>query len=124
MMTSAIGMNNRLEVEVLSESPDEGNLTPTRQGRRLEITSPTDLVNLRKPERNQARPPARGRLVEVIGVWPSRTQVKRRKASRMGKPARSGKTQYSSAIRGVVATGWSRSLLFLPKAVCRAPRKR
>jgi hypothetical protein len=116
-------MNNRLEVEILTQSPDEGNLTPTRQGRRLEITSPPDLVNSGKPERTK-RPPARGRLVEVIGVWPSRTQVKRRKASRMGKPAPSGKTQYSSAIRGVVATGWSRSLLFLPKAVCRVPRKR
>ena len=38
--------------------------------------------------------PAKGGLVEAIGVWPCRTKVKRRKASGTGKSAASDEAQY------------------------------
>lgn len=40
--------------------------------------------------------PARGCLVEAVGVWPFRTRVKRRKAPKVGKLASSSEAQYLS----------------------------
>jgi hypothetical protein len=40
-----------------------------------------------------------GSRVEAIGAWPSRTQVKRRKASGVGKSAPSDEAQYLSVLQ-------------------------
>ena len=68
--------------------------------------------------------PARGCLVEVIGVQPCRAKAKRRKALWAGEPASSGEAQYLSGVHGVLATGRLRNLAVLPVAFCRAPRRR
>ena len=62
--------------------------------------------------------------MEVIGVHPYRMKMKRRKASRLGESAASDEAPILSASRGVVATGGMQSLLVLPEAFCRVPRKR
>lgn len=108
-------MTNRQEEKVQTRGPDGGNPTLKRQGRFPGA-----------PGRHMALAvwPARGRLVEVIGARPSRAKAKRRKASRGDEPAPGGEVRYPLGPRGVLATEWSRSLLALPKAFCRAPRKR
>ena len=68
--------------------------------------------------------PARGCLVEVIGVQPCRAKAKRRKALGAGEPAGSGEAQYLSGALRVVATEWLRNLVVLPVAFCGVPRKR
>lgn len=98
-----------------SEGPDEGNLTPKRQGRQPRALGPVSPARVGRP--------ARGCLVEVIGAKPFRAKAKRRKAYRMGKLAAGSKARYSSAIRCVLATGWFRSLLVLPEELCRIPRR-
>jgi hypothetical protein len=50
-----------------------------------------------------------------------RTQVKRRKALWVGKPAGGGKAQSLSGTHDVLATKWMQSLQALPKAVWRVP---
>ena len=116
----ASGMAARLEVKILTQSPDRGNLTPKRQGRRSGVPGRQGGVRAVVPWPT----PARGRLVEVIGAQPCRAKAKRRKASGTGEPAASGEAQYLSGVPGVVATGWVRNLAVLPAAFCRAPRKR
>ena len=116
----ASGMAARLEVKILTQSPDRGNLTPKRQGRRPGVPGRQGGVRAVVPWPT----PARGRLVEVIGAQPCRAKAKRRKASGTGEPAASGEAQYLSGVPGVVATGWVRNLAVLPAAFCRVPRKR
>jgi hypothetical protein len=112
----AIGMTNRPEVKILTQSPDRGNLIPKRQGHGSGAPD--------QAEREAWKSPERGCLMEVIGKQPNRTKVKRRKASCAGEPASSGEAQNLSGVHGVVATRWLRSLLALPEAFCRVPRKR
>jgi hypothetical protein len=106
-------MTNRLEVKILTQSPDEGNLTPRRQGRCS--GEPGLLVG------GEGRGPVKGRLVEAVGVQPNRAQTKRRKASQVGEPAPGGEARYSLGTCGVVATWRLQSLLALPEAFCRVP---
>ncbi len=115
-------MAARLEAEVLSESPDRGNLTPKRQG--FGPGAPGWKVEVRTRCAAPRPTPVRARLVEVIGAQPFRTKVKRRKASWVGKSASSDEAQYLLGPHGVLATGWVRNLAFLPAAFCRVPRKR
>lgn len=61
--------------------------------------------------------------MEAVGARPFRTRVKRRKASAAGESAPSDEAQYPPVLCGVVATGWSRSLLALPSEICRAPAR-
>lgn len=98
-----------------SEGPDEGNLTPKRQGHQPRALGPVSPARVGCP--------ARGCLVEVIGARPFRAKAKRRKAYRMGKLAAGSEARSSSVIRCVLATGWSRSLLVLPEELCRIPRR-
>lgn len=72
----------------------------------------------------ERRRPARVRLVEVVGAQRYRTKVKRRKAVKAGKLARGSESLYPLEVLSVVATRSLRSLLVLPKAVCRVPHKR
>lgn len=62
--------------------------------------------------------------MEVIGELLPRTKVKRRKACTAGKLALSNCAPNPSEPLHVVATGRQLSLLFLPREICRAPRKR
>ena len=62
--------------------------------------------------------------MEVIGEWPFRTKVKRRKACASGELACGSEAQTPPKDACVVATGWSQSLLVLPEEFCRAPHKR
>jgi hypothetical protein len=89
-------MANRLEVKILSQSPDEGNLTPRRQGR---CSGKPGLL-----ARGEGRGPVKGRLVEAVGVRPNRAKAKRRKATRVGELAPGGEARSSAGTRGVVAT--------------------
>jgi hypothetical protein len=112
-----IGMNNKQEVKVQTRGPDRGNPTPRRQVR---------CCGLPRPEREDANiaRPAKGRAVEVIGAQQFRTKVKRRKAYLVDEPAPRGEVQSLLETRCVLATGWLRSLLFLPNEICRVPRER
>jgi hypothetical protein len=114
-------MTARSEDEVLTQSPDRGNLTPTRQGHGP--GAPGREVEVRAVFA-QRRTPARACLVEVIGARPCRAQAKRRKAPWAGEPASSGEARYLLGAHEVVATGWWRNLAFLPAAFCRVPRER
>lgn len=66
----------RSEVEVLSWDPDRGNPTLMRQGRGPELTGRLAHVVVWR-----GRASVRAGLEEAVGVWWSRTRVKRRKAS-------------------------------------------
>jgi len=69
--------------------------------------------------------PARACLVEVIGVQPSRTKVKRRKAiSERGELALSSNALFPLPSEGVLTTRWLQSLWILPEEPCRVPRER
>jgi hypothetical protein len=114
---SVIGMNNKQEVEVQTRGLNRGNPTPKRQG--LCCGAP----RLSRGEANAARP-AKGGPVEVIGAWPFRMKMKRRKACLVDEPAPRGEVRSLLETRCVLATGRSRSLLFLPNEICRVPRKR
>ena len=111
------GMNNEQEVKVQTRDPDRGNPTPRRQGQCC------GTPRLSGREANAQRP-ARDGLKEVIGARRSRTKVKCRKACATDEPADGGYVQYLSVSQHVVATGSTRSLLFLPSEICRVPRKR
>jgi hypothetical protein len=111
------GMTNEQEVKVQTRGPDRGNPTPRRQG--LCRGAP----RLSGREANAQRP-ARDGLKEVIGAWWSRTRVKCRKACATDKPADGGYVQYLSVSQHVLATGSTRSSLFLPSEICRVPRRR
>ena len=108
----------RLEVEVLSRDPDRGNPTLTRQGRGPELTgrSPVRLVALRGFS-------VRAGLEEAIGASWSRTRVKRRKASVVGEPSRSGDALFLSLSKGVVATPSRRNLSVSPWEICWVPAR-
>ena len=54
-------------------------------------------------------------------MYEARTRVKRRKAHAEGELARSSDAPFLSVLRGVLATGRVRSLLFLPWEICWAP---
>jgi hypothetical protein len=112
-----IGMNNKQEVKVQTRGLNRGNPPPRRQG--LCCGEP----RLSRGESNAAGP-AKGSSVEVIGAWPFRMKVKRRKAYLVDEPAVGGEVRSLLETRCVLATGWSRSLLFLPNEICRVPRKR
>jgi hypothetical protein len=100
-------MTNRQEVKVQTRDPGEGNPTPTRQGRRSGAPGPC--------RRRSPGGPARGGLVEVIGVRPFRAKAKRRKASASGRARRRGRRPVFAGDAGVGATGWPRSLLDLTR---------
>ena len=70
------GMLLRSEVEVLSWGPDRGNPTSMRQGRGPELTG-----RLAGAVVWCWWASVRAGLEEAVGVWWSRTRVKRRKAS-------------------------------------------
>jgi hypothetical protein len=53
----------------------------------------------------KGRRPARERLVEVIGEWPSRAKAKRRKASPSGESATGDETQYPQAMEAQTCSG-------------------
>ena len=86
LVAGVIGMNNKQEVKVQTRGLDRGNPTPRRQGRCY------GAPQLWRRDANAAKP-AKGRLVEVIGAWPYRTKVKRRKASLVDEPAGRGEVQ-------------------------------
>ena len=114
----ASGMAARSEVKVLTQGPDRGNLTPTRQGHWPGGPGRT------RPRKELGLSPARGCAVEVIGVQPCRVKAKRRKALWAGEPASSGEAQFLSGSHRVVATGRLQNLVVLPVAFCRVPRER
>jgi len=111
----AIGMIHRQEVKVQTWGPDGGNPTPTRQGHESGapgVVRPIGKEEVLKGKRIdhdatagrhvaiiQEGRPARACLVEVIGVQPSRTNVKRRKAlSERGKLAGSSEALFPLAL--------------------------
>lgn len=61
--------------------------------------------------------------MEVIGEWPSRTRVKRRKAWAAGESATDDEAPnpFRAASFHVLATGWTHILECLPSEVCRGP---
>ena len=105
----------RSEVEVLSRDPDRGNPTLTRQGRGPELTGRLQCGWLR------CGVSVRAGLEEAIGASWSRTRVKRRKASLVGEPSRSGDALFLSLSKGVVATPSRRNLSVSPWEICWVP---
>lgn len=67
------------------------------------------------------RTPARERPVEAVDVWSYRAKAKRRKASAVGKVARSIRTPISVGSAGVLATRRARNLSALLREICWAP---
>jgi hypothetical protein len=116
-------MDNEPEMKILSQDPDAGNLTPTRQGRCTGAPVRVAQVHQRK-HGERARHPVREGLVEAIGAQPFRTQVKRRKAAWVGESAAGDEAQFASGAHDVLATGWLRCSLFLPEEFCWVPCKR
>ena len=74
-----------MQTQILSWGPNGGNPTPMGQGHRPGAPGLADLT---------AQQPARGCLVEAVGVLPYRMKVKRREASVAGKSACSDKARY------------------------------
>jgi hypothetical protein len=109
------GMYNEQEVKVQTRGPDRGNPTSKRQG-------PCCGTPRLEGRDANARRPAKGGLKEVIDACRNRTQVKRRKAVSADEPAVSGEVQNLSEPQAVLATRSTRSPLYLPSEICRAPR--
>lgn len=86
-----------LEVSLEMTSPILGpwQREPNTEEARALAGVPTSKRNTRtgKPGMELWFVPARGRLVEAVGAYPYRTQVKRRKASMAGKSARGDETR-------------------------------
>ena len=89
---SATSMIQRTGGESPDPGPDGGNPIPRRQGHRC------GAPRLWRRDANVVGP-ARGCLVEVIGTRPDPAKAKRRKASALGEPARSGEAQYPHEAR-------------------------
>lgn len=67
------------------------------------------------------RTPAREGPVEAVDVCSYRAKAKRRKASAVGKVARSIRTPISVGPAGVLATGRAQNLLTLLREICWVP---
>jgi hypothetical protein len=105
-------MNNKQEVKIQTRGPDRGNPTSRRQG--LCRGAP----RLSGREANAQRP-ARDGLKEVIDACRSRMRMKRRKAYSTDKLAHGSKVRFLLESQYVLATGSTRSLLFLLSEICR-----
>ena len=96
-----------MKVQVLSRDPDRGNPTPKRQGRWSGKPSLSWHAYV-------GRRPVKGRLVEAIGGYPFRTQVKRRKATSGGQVGVQRQPPIPVGALVVLATGWIGNLCSLP----------
>ena len=106
------GEQNSMQIQ--SRGPNGGNPTPTRQGRRCGAPQ--------LPGAPEAPGPARGGLVEAIGVRPNRTKAKRREASVAGKSARGDEAPYPLVPRAYGRRDGLKVSLVLPGEICWAPR--
>jgi hypothetical protein len=102
-------------VEVLFWGPDRGNPTLMRQGRGPEFTGRLAGGCLRW------RVSVRAGLEEAVGARWWRTQVKRRKASVVGKPACGGDALFLLVLRAYWRRDHREISSVLPQEICWVP---